>query len=102
MVPRLEHAVKQNWEVVTPPPGPLPEAERRRQRSTPPPGPLPAAERGKSIPLPSPLRGVGRGDGLLGKRGLELLLLLVREVAGEDFKLRCGLEGFDHPIGRHL
>ncbi len=45
----------------TPPPGPLPEAERGR-KTTPPPGPLPEAERGrKTTPPPGPLPEAERG-----------------------------------------
>src|SRR5262249_40619692 len=39
---------------------------------------------------------------LLGKRRLELLFLLVRQVAGNDLKLRRRFEGLDDPVGRHL
>ncbi len=49
----------------TPPPSPLPEAERGRKRRTPPPSPLPEAERGRKqgFWLPSLLRG-GAGGGV--------------------------------------
>src|SRR5262249_41386965 len=37
-----------------------------------------------------------------GERLLELLLLLVRQVAGDDLELRRRLEGRDDPVGRDL
>jgi hypothetical protein len=63
----------------TPPPGPLPEAERGSM-TTPPPGSLPEVERGRTTGFAPPLRfGEGVGGGVL-RRALPWALLLLADL----------------------
>src|SRR5262245_62136704 len=50
-------------------------------------------------PAPPP---AGPARRLVGERRLELLLLVFREVRGDDLELRPRLEGLDDPVDRHL